>query len=127
MASETGSVGASAAIHSDVVGSLLRPEYLKAARERWEAGAIGPAEFKQIDDRAVDEAVRLQEQAGLDVRTDGEMRRYACFGHLVEARRFLLCPTHGTEAPRLSSADRHCMTNRYARAWRPATREGSLS
>jgi 5-methyltetrahydropteroyltriglutamate--homocysteine methyltransferase len=33
----------------------------------------------------VDEAVGLQEAAGLDVVTDGEFRRYAFFGHLVEA------------------------------------------
>ena len=72
-------------IRSDVVGSLLRPEYLKEARRRWEAGEIGSAEFKQVEDRAVDEAVRLQEEAGLDVLTDGELRRYAFFGHLVEA------------------------------------------
>jgi 5-methyltetrahydropteroyltriglutamate--homocysteine methyltransferase len=38
-----------------------------------------------VEDRAVDEAVRLQEAAGLDVVTDGELRRYAFFGHLVEA------------------------------------------
>jgi 5-methyltetrahydropteroyltriglutamate--homocysteine methyltransferase len=33
----------------------------------------------------VDEAIRLQEEAGLDVLTDGELRRYAFFGHLIEA------------------------------------------
>jgi 5-methyltetrahydropteroyltriglutamate--homocysteine methyltransferase len=70
---------------SDVVGSLLRPAYLDQARKQYESGAIGPAEFKQIEDRAVDEAIQLQENAGLDVLTDGEQRRYAFFGHLVEA------------------------------------------
>ncbi len=70
---------------SDVVGSLLRPEYLKEARQQWEAGQLGAADFKRIEDRAADEAVRLQEEAGLDVLTDGEMRRYAFFGHLIEA------------------------------------------
>jgi 5-methyltetrahydropteroyltriglutamate--homocysteine methyltransferase len=72
-------------IRSDVVGSLLRPDYLKQARERWEAGALAPAEFKRLEDRAVDEAIRLQEDAGLDVLTDGELRRYAFFGHLIDA------------------------------------------
>src|SRR5215208_1224615 len=85
MTTVTGPAVETATIRGDVVGSLLRPEYLKAARERWEAGEIGPAEFKQVEDHAVDEAVRLQEEAGLDVLTDGEMRRYAFFGHLVEA------------------------------------------
>jgi 5-methyltetrahydropteroyltriglutamate--homocysteine methyltransferase len=72
-------------IRSDVVGSLLRPDDLKAARQRWEAGELAAADFKRIEDRAVDEAVRLQEEAGLDVLTDGEMRRYAFFGHLIDA------------------------------------------
>ena len=66
------------------VGSLLRPSYLNDARSR-SSGTITAAEFKRIEDRAVDEAVALQEAAGLDVITDGEMRRYAFYGHLVEA------------------------------------------
>ena len=85
MATETRPPAATDIVRADVVGSLLRPDYLKQARERWEGGEIGPAEFKRIEDRAVDEAVRLQEEAGLDVVTDGEVRRYAFFGHLVEA------------------------------------------
>jgi 5-methyltetrahydropteroyltriglutamate--homocysteine methyltransferase len=55
------------------------------AREQLERGELTPAAFKSIEDRAVDEAVALQEAAGLDVVTDGEMRRYAFYGHLVEA------------------------------------------
>ena len=70
---------------SDVVGSLLRPAYLKDARERHEAGKISHPEFKTLEDRAVDEAIELQECAGLEVLTDGEVRRYAFYGHLVEA------------------------------------------
>lgn len=70
---------------SDVVGSLLRPPALTAARQEFEAGRLSPTEFKRLEDRAVDEAVALQEEAGLDVVTDGEMRRYAFFGHLIEA------------------------------------------
>ena len=72
-------------IRSDTVGSLLRPPSLVDARERLAAGTLSPSEFKRIEDRAVDEAVALQEAAGLDVVTDGELRRYAFFGHLVEA------------------------------------------
>src|SRR5918994_7232594 len=72
-------------MHSDVIGSLLRPEPLKAARRRREADEISAAELKRVEDAAVDDAVQLQESAGLDVVTDGEMRRYAFFGHLIEA------------------------------------------
>ncbi len=70
---------------SEVVGSLLRPTYLVEAREQFAAGQINAAEFKAIEDRAVNEAIALQENAGIDVITDGELRRYAFYGHLVEA------------------------------------------
>jgi len=70
---------------SEVVGSLLRPADLVDARKRAEAGELAPAAFKAIEDRAVDAAIRLQEDAGIDVVTDGELRRYAFYGHLVEA------------------------------------------
>jgi 5-methyltetrahydropteroyltriglutamate--homocysteine methyltransferase len=76
---------ATTAIRSEVIGSLLRPDDLKEARRRWEAGDIDAAELKRVEDRAVDAAVQLQEDAGLDVLTDGELRRYAFFGHLIEA------------------------------------------
>jgi 5-methyltetrahydropteroyltriglutamate--homocysteine methyltransferase len=73
------------AIRSDVIGSLLRPAELKAAREQFDRGELSATALKQVEDRAVDEAVELQEQAGLDVVTDGELRRYAFFGHLIDA------------------------------------------
>jgi len=62
-------------IRTDVVGSLLRPDYLKSARERADEGKTGPEELRTAEERAVREAVALQESAGLDVITDGEMRR----------------------------------------------------
>ena len=64
---------------------MLRPLYLDQARQRYEARKSSAAEFKVVEDRAVDEAIRLQEDAGLDVLTDGEQRRYAFFGHLVDS------------------------------------------
>ena len=60
---------------SDVVGSLLRPRALLDARERHARGELPAAALAEVEDRAVDEAIRLQEEAGLDVVTDGEMRR----------------------------------------------------
>jgi 5-methyltetrahydropteroyltriglutamate--homocysteine methyltransferase len=62
-------------IRTDVVGSLLRPPVLKEARARFDDGAIGVEHFRAIEDEAVLAAVRLQEAVGLDVVTDGEMRR----------------------------------------------------
>ncbi len=73
------------AYHSEVVGSLLRPIYLAEARRQHEAGQLSAAEFKVIEDRAVDEAIALQEHAGIDVITDGELRRYAFYGHLIDS------------------------------------------
>lgn len=72
-------------VRAEVVGSLLRPEFLTAARKQLEAGEIDAAHFKTIEDRAVDEAVDLQRSAGIDVITDGEQRRYAFYGHLVDS------------------------------------------
>jgi 5-methyltetrahydropteroyltriglutamate--homocysteine methyltransferase len=60
---------------ADVIGSMLRPQYLKEARKQWEAGKLSTWEFKRVEDRAVDEAIALQEKSGVDVVTDGEMRR----------------------------------------------------
>src|SRR6185295_17920921 len=70
---------------TDVVGSLLRPAYLKEARAEYEAGKLSDQAFKQVEDRAVAEAIALQERAGIEVVTDGEMRRYAFYGHLIDA------------------------------------------
>ena len=70
---------------AEVIGSMLRPGYLKEARKAFEVGRITAAEFKRVEDRAVDSAVAMQEAVGLDVVTDGELRRYAFFGHLIDA------------------------------------------
>ena len=60
---------------ADVVGSLLRPAYLREARQAARAGRMSDAELRVVEDRAVREAIALQEAAGLDVVTDGELRR----------------------------------------------------
>ena len=71
--------------HTDVVGSLLRPSELIAAREGLERNHITRAEFKAVEDRAVDDAIALQEEAGLEVVTDGEMRRLSFQSQMTEA------------------------------------------
>lgn len=60
---------------ADQVGSLLRPPALHAAREQAAKGTITKTELRAIEDRAIKEAVRLQESAGLRGITDGEFRR----------------------------------------------------
>jgi len=71
--------------HTDVVGSLLRPPELLSAREDLAAGRITPETFKEIEDRAVDWAVQLQEDAGAEIVTDGEMRRLSFQSQMTEA------------------------------------------
>ena len=64
-----------ATIRTDVVGSLLRPAAVKDARIAFDDGKITAEALHAVEDEAVRDAVRLQENAGLDVVTDGEMRR----------------------------------------------------
>jgi 5-methyltetrahydropteroyltriglutamate--homocysteine methyltransferase len=69
---------------AEVIGSLLRPAYLWDARRSLRSKEITIAQFKKIEDRAVDEAIALQEAAGLDVVTDGEVRRLSFIGPLSD-------------------------------------------
>ncbi|MGB6574571.1 MAG: cobalamin-independent methionine synthase II family protein [Trebonia sp.] len=69
--------------HSDVIGSLLRPGYLQQARDAYAAGQLPAPDFKRIEDRAVDQAIAMQEGIGLDVITDGELRRFSFLDQLV--------------------------------------------
>jgi 5-methyltetrahydropteroyltriglutamate--homocysteine methyltransferase len=74
-------------IRTDVVGSLLRPDYLKDARQKLDDGMLAADAFQKLEDKAVGEAIALQESVGLDVLTDGEMRRLnfqESFGAAVE-------------------------------------------
>ena len=69
--------------HSDVIGSLLRPRYLQQARDAYAAGQLPAPDFKRIEDRAVDQAIAMQEGIGLDVITDGELRRFSFLDQVV--------------------------------------------
>jgi 5-methyltetrahydropteroyltriglutamate--homocysteine methyltransferase len=84
-AAESSPMRAAGTWRAEVVGSLLRPPDLVAARKRRDSGELSPAGFKAIEDAAVREAIALQEAAGIDVVTDGELRRYAFYGHLIDA------------------------------------------
>ena len=64
-----------AEIRNDVVGSLLRPAELKQARQRYDEGKLSREDLRQVEDRMIRNAVRLQEELGLAVVTDGEYRR----------------------------------------------------
>jgi 5-methyltetrahydropteroyltriglutamate--homocysteine methyltransferase len=61
---------------ADVVGSLLRPQYLLDARKAWREGRVSEAEMKAMTDQAVADAIAMQEAAGIQAITDGEYRRF---------------------------------------------------
>lgn len=67
------------------VGSLLRPDYLRAARASYASGDLDPAGFKAVEDRAVREVVAMQEDVGLPVVNDGELRRESFQSELAAA------------------------------------------
>jgi methionine synthase II (cobalamin-independent) len=69
---------------ADHVGSLLRPAALRQAFRRHAAREIGDDEFARIQDDAIRDVVRLQEEVDLGVVTDGEFRRGSYWGRFVE-------------------------------------------
>jgi 5-methyltetrahydropteroyltriglutamate--homocysteine methyltransferase len=60
---------------ADHVGSLLRPATLKEARTQYARGEIGDAQLKANEDREIERVIRKQEEIGLKLATDGELRR----------------------------------------------------
>jgi 5-methyltetrahydropteroyltriglutamate--homocysteine methyltransferase len=67
------------------VGSFLRPQELLAARAGHAAGKLGQEELRAVEDRAVLGAVEGQRQAGIDIYTDGEMRRGSWLTDMADA------------------------------------------
>ena len=67
------------------IGSLLRPPALLAARRAAEEGRLTAEGLRAEEDGCIREAVRLQEDVGLEVITDGEYRRGIFFGHFPAA------------------------------------------
>ncbi len=67
-----------------VVGSWTRPEWLVQALRRRQSGEIGGEEFNRIADDAVLTAIKYQEDAGVDIVADGEMRRDNFYSFVVE-------------------------------------------
>jgi 5-methyltetrahydropteroyltriglutamate--homocysteine methyltransferase len=57
------------------VGSLLRPPELLEAREKHQRGEISAAQLRAVEDRCIRDAVKMQEDVGMQGITDGEFRR----------------------------------------------------
>jgi 5-methyltetrahydropteroyltriglutamate--homocysteine methyltransferase len=62
---------------ADHVGSLIRPDTLIKAREAAEKGEMTAAELARIQHEAIRDIVRLQQEAGLKLATDGEYNRFS--------------------------------------------------
>lgn len=59
----------------DHVGSFLRPQYLLEARAKKAKGEITPEQLRKVEDQAITEIVKFQQDVGLKSITDGEFRR----------------------------------------------------
>lgn len=64
---------------------MLRPKFLLEAQDLTKKGKISPAELIRAEDQAVKQAVSIQEKTGVDVLTDGEMRRPVFCHNFVKA------------------------------------------
>ena len=71
--------------HTDVVGSMLRPRFLLEAQALLRKGKISQSELTLAEDRAIKECIAIQEKTGVDVITDGEMRRPVFCHNFVKA------------------------------------------
>ena len=69
---------------ADHIGSLLRPPALRQAFKGHASGDISDDAFARVQDQCIREAVRMQEEIGLEVVTDGEFRRGSYWGRFVE-------------------------------------------
>ncbi len=68
-----------APLTTSVIGSHARPGWLDLAVAAQGRGELGPVDIREVQDDAVDAALRDQEDAGIDVVSDGEMRRAGFF------------------------------------------------
>lgn len=70
---------------ADQVGSLLRPLELLQARKTYQAGTIDREELRRVEDRAIADALEMQRQVGVEIYTDGELRRDAWMSDVADA------------------------------------------
>ncbi|MBV9504620.1 MAG: methionine synthase [Acidobacteriia bacterium] len=70
---------------AEQVGSLLRPAAVLTARVEFEEGKISLERLRGVEDKAIQDALHMQRDLGLDVLTDGEMRRGSWLTDMAEA------------------------------------------
>ena len=125
----TGSGLAKPPYRADHVGSLLRPDSVKEARKKfYDDKSIDQAELAAVEDEAIRDVIRMQEEVGLLAVTDGEIRRsfwhYDFMGELegftldqrdegVQFHGVKLRPIHPTITGKLDFPDDHPMLAHY--------------
>lgn len=87
-------------IRAEHVGSLLRPPELPAARSAHHRGELSAAVLAELEDAAAAAAVKLQQEAGMQVFTDGEVRRDDFMASVVEAVGGLVPAEESSARPR---------------------------
>src|SRR5215467_3307114 len=104
------------------VGSLIRPAALVDAREKAEKKEISDAELKRIQHAAIRDVVRLQEELGLKLVTDGEYNRHSWHrDFMLKFRNVRMIPSkltvrfHSAEGDRLHSPPTMQVTGKLAR------------
>ena len=63
--------------HYDFVGSFLRPEKLRKARDQYHTGTITRQQLTEVEDECIRDLVRKEKELGFHAITDGEFRRQA--------------------------------------------------
>jgi 5-methyltetrahydropteroyltriglutamate--homocysteine methyltransferase len=74
---------------ADHIGSLLRPKKLREAFRKYSSGGIAERELRAVQDQCVREVIKLQEDCGVPVVTDGELRRVSYWEKFVRLTRGL--------------------------------------
>jgi 5-methyltetrahydropteroyltriglutamate--homocysteine methyltransferase len=107
---------------ADHVGSLIRPDALIKAREQAEKKEISDAELKPIQQAAIREVVRMQEDLGLKVVTDGEYNRHSWHrDFMLKFQNVQMMPSkltvrfHSADGDRLHSPPTMQVTGKLAR------------
>jgi 5-methyltetrahydropteroyltriglutamate--homocysteine methyltransferase len=105
-----------APFRADHVGSLLRPPELKAARERCAKGELSAEALREIEDRLIRAAVKMQEEVGMRAITDGDFRRQSWSSDFLCA---IGGVTQAPPPPRLQQED--APVGGIVRDWQPPT------
>jgi 5-methyltetrahydropteroyltriglutamate--homocysteine methyltransferase len=81
----TSTTKTAAAYRADQVGSFLRPQAVKDAHTAYAEGKLPLAELRAIEDQAILDVLRLQQEVGLQIFSDGEFRRASWAGDFQES------------------------------------------